>query len=231
MKRSTSIRLIALGSLPLALAACDSDRSATRVVSEVKRYQDVDSCALAGVSRSVCDNAWNVARQHHDANAPRFTRLEDCLASFEQCEPGQGASFHMPRMQGFALTTERQVYDDGLNQTSSTTSSAVYGGGGGRYDYVNVEPRYLSEAIYHEREGREGFRASSLTDQVNSGNQYAGLVEDHAPSSRFNGGAGADAHASVLPARFMASARPWSVGSHPGFAAHVPGRGGFGFGS
>lgn len=228
MKRSKSIRLIALGSLPLALAACDNDRSATRVISEVTRYQNVDRCAQAGVQRSVCDNAWEVARQHHDANAPRFVRLEDCLASFEQCEPGQGATFHVPRMQGFALTTERQVYDDGLNQQSGSSASGGYGGSG-RYDYVNVDPRYLTEAIYHEREGRDGFKASSLTDQVNSGNQYAGLVEEHAPSARFNGSG--DAHAQVLPARFMASARPWTVGNHAGFAAHVPGRGGFGFGS
>ena len=69
----------------------------------------------------------------------------------------------------------------------------------------------------------------ALTDQVNSGNQYAGLVEEHASSARFNGSG--DAHAQVLPARFMASARPWTVGNHAGFAAHVPGRGGFGFGS
>lgn len=228
MKRSKSIRLIALGSLPLALAACDNDRSATRVISEVTRYQSVDSCAQAGVQRSVCGSAWEVARQHHDANAPRFTRLEDCLASFEQCEPGQDASFHMPRMEGFALTTERQVYDDWQSQQSSGTSSGSYGASG-RYDYVNVEPRYLAEAIYHERDGRDGFKASSLTDQVNSGNQYAGLADDHAPSTRFNGSG--DTHVQVLPARFMASARPWTVGSHAGFAAHVPGRGGFGFGS
>ncbi|MBV6288861.1 DUF1190 domain-containing protein [Pseudomonas aegrilactucae] len=225
MKRSKSIRLIALGSLPLALAACDSERSATSVVSEVKRYPSVDACAMTGVPLPVCHGAWSVAKDHHDANAPRFVRLEDCLGSFEQCEPVQGATFHVPRMEGFALTTERQVYDDGYTHSGG---GGQYGGGG-RYDYVNVEPRYLSEAIYHEREGRDGFKASSLTDQVNSGNQYAGLVEDHAPSSRFN--ASGDAHAQVLPARFMASARPWTVGSHSGFAAHVPGRGGFGFGS
>lgn len=226
MKRSTSIRLIALGSLPLALAACDSDRSATRVVSEVKRYPSVETCANAGVALAVCHTAWGVAKDHHDANAPRFVRLEDCLASFEQCEPGQGATFHVPRMQGFALTTERQVYDDAQAHSSS---GGYYGGG--HHDYVKVEPRYLAEAIYHEREGRDGFKASSLTDQVNSGNQYAGLVEDHAPSTRFSASASGDAHAQVLPARFMGSARPWAVGSHPGFAAHVPGRGGFGFGS
>lgn len=228
MKRSKSIRLIALGSLPLALAACDSDRSATRVISEVKRYQNVQTCVDTGVAQSVCDTAWSVAKGHHDANAPRFTRLDDCLASFEQCEPGPDGTFHMPRMEGFALTTERQVYDDWQSQQSHSGGTGGYTGGG-RYDYVNVPPRYLAEAIYYEREGRDGFKASSLTDQVNSGNQYAGLVEDHAPSTRFN--AGGDAHAQVLPARFMASARPWTVGSHAGFAAHVPGRGGFGFGS
>lgn len=228
MKRSKSIRLIALGSLPLALAACDSERSATRVVSELSRYQRVDTCVSAGVPPTVCRTAWSVAKGHHDANAPRFVDADHCLASFEQCEPGQDGTFHVPRMEGFALTTERQVYDDWQSQHSSGTSSGSYGGGG-RYDYVNVEPRYLAEAIYHEREGRDGFKATSLTDQVNSGNQYAGLVEEHPPSTRFS--AGSDAHAQVLPARFMASARPWTVGTHSGFAAHVPGRGGFGFGS
>lgn len=230
MKRSKSIRLIALGSLPLALAACDSDRSATRVVSEVTRYQDVDTCAMAGVPRPTCDTAWRVAKEHHDANAPRFVRLEDCLASFEQCDAGPGATFHVPRLQGFALTTERQVYDDWQSRQSAGGGVGGYAATG-RHDYVDVAPRYLAEAIYHERDGRDSFKASSLTDQVNSGNQYAGLVEDHAPSSRFSAGGSGDAHAQVLPARFLASARPWAVGSHAGFAAHVPGRGGFGFGS
>uniref|UniRef100_A0A1I8AU62 GSP_synth domain-containing protein n=1 Tax=Steinernema glaseri TaxID=37863 RepID=A0A1I8AU62_9BILA len=75
MKRSTSIRLIALGSLPLALAACDSDRSATRVVSEVKRYQDVDSCALAGY-------LWleqQMQRGVLPADADQFNSLEEKL--------------------------------------------------------------------------------------------------------------------------------------------------------
>ena len=52
MKRSKTIRLVALGSLPLVLSAC-GDRP-TRIISETKRYQDVDYCVMDGVPRQVC---------------------------------------------------------------------------------------------------------------------------------------------------------------------------------
>ncbi|MCP3748686.1 DUF1190 domain-containing protein [Pseudomonas sp. SBB6] len=254
MKRSKTIRLVALGSLPLVLSAC-GDRP-TRIISETKRYQDVDYCVMDGVPRQVCQQAWVAAQNHHAANVPRFVTAEGCEAAYFKCDYRRYANNYIPPMEGFALTTERQVYaddeDEGSSSSSTTSSSSSGGSGGGRryYEYTDTDPRYSSEAIYHERDGRNAFKVSTLTEQVARHNYYTGLDTSHPASQPFSeaaqhaamsggGGTGASsdpahvsgAHPTVIPMaqpnRLIGAARPFAVGSHNGFVSRASGRGGF----
>ncbi|MDD1012251.1 DUF1190 domain-containing protein [Pseudomonas rubra] len=247
MKRSKTIRLVALGSLPLVLSAC-GDRP-TKIVSETKRYQDVDYCVMDGKPRQVCQQAWVAAQNHHAANVPRFLTAEACEAVYFKCDFRRYANNYIPPMEGFALTTERQVYAD-EEQDSSSSSSGGSGGGRGYYEYTDTDPRYSSEAIYHERDGRNAFKVSTLTEQVAQHNYYGGLDTSHPASQPFSeaaqhaatsGGAGAatsgdpahvsSAHPTIIPAihpnSMISSARPFAVGTHNGFVSRASGRGGF----
>ncbi|MNG04841.1 hypothetical protein D3C84_880020 [compost metagenome] len=157
-------------------------------------------------------------------------------------------------MEGFALTTERQVYaddeEDSSSSTNSSSSSGGSGGGRGYYEYTDTDPRYSSEAIYHERDGRNAFKVSTLTEQVAHHNYYTGLDTSHPASQPFSeaaqhavmsggGGTGASsdpahvssAHPTVIPMaqpnKLISSARPFAVGTHNGFVSRASGRGGF----
>ena len=253
MKRSKTIRLVALGSLPLVLSAC-GDRP-TKIISETKRYQDVDYCVMDGKPRQVCQQAWVAAQNHHAANVPRFLTAESCETAYFKCDYRPYAKNFIPPMEGFALTTERQVYADDEDESSSgssTTSSSSSGGsGGGRryYEYTDTDPRFSSEAIYHERDGRNAFKVSTLTEQVANHNYYSGLDTSYPASRPFSeaaqhaamsSGAGADsgdpahvgsAHPTIIPMaqpnKLISSARPFAVGTHNGFVSRASGRGGF----
>ncbi|MGF6592271.1 DUF1190 domain-containing protein [Pseudomonas sp. 2835] len=253
MKRSKTIRLVALGSLPLVLSAC-GDRP-TKIISETKRYQDVDYCVMDGKPRQVCQQAWVAAQNHHAANVPRFLTAEACEAVYFKCDFRRYANNYVPPMEGFALTTERQVYADDENDSSSSStnsSSSSGGSGGGRryYEYTDTDPRYSTEAIYHERDGRNAFKVSTLTEQVANHNYYAGLDTSHPASQPFSeaaqhaamsgsGGSVASsdpahvgsAHPAIIPMaqsnKLISSARPFAVGTHNGFVSRASGRGGF----
>ncbi|MEE3634774.1 DUF1190 domain-containing protein [Pseudomonas sp. AL 58] len=232
MKRSKRVRLIALGSLPLVLSACGE--RPTRVVSEVKRFQDVDHCAMTGINRQVCLQAWLGAQQHHYANAPRFVSLEACEEVFQECDTRNFAGNFVPRMEGFALTVDRQVYADGSDDTSGAGSTST--GGTRFYDYTDTEPHYSTEAIYHERDGRNAFKVTSLTEQVAAGNQYAGLDPNHPTSTPFSSlphaldgthPATVPAGSALHPTALAQSPRPFAIGSHNGFVSRASARGGF----
>lgn len=194
MKRSTTLKLAALGGLPLVLAYCQTRTEPTRVVSRTDLYTSIDQCYASRYDVQACSDSWRVAREHHFANAPRFASLQACEAAFQRCQ-ADGNQF-MPQIEGFVITTERQVYDDSDGASGSSSGGGSYAT---HYDYVDTPPRYSSEAMYHERDGRGGFQTSTVTQ-----------------------------HADVLPARFTRVSPAWRVGQHSGFASNAPARGGFG---
>ncbi|MGF6592270.1 DUF1190 domain-containing protein [Pseudomonas sp. 2835] len=156
MKRSKSLRLLALGSLPLVLSACDNQMAAIKPYSEVRHHQGVQQCIGSGTRAEACNEARDVAQQLHYAHAPRFDDLNACQLRFEHCQQAEGNGFFLPAMDGFKLTTERQVYDDGVPIDQAHWTSLRY---------VDAAPRYLAEPVYRARKGREAFASSALSEQ------------------------------------------------------------------
>ncbi len=125
MKKSRSIRLVLLGSASLALTSCgDSD-----VPPDAKFFSSLSECT-AFYDEATCKKAKISAEQTYSAEAPRFTKKEECEAEFGvgSCENRQvaaasgqsavsgpsaslgqtqeassGGSFFMPMMMGYML--------------------------------------------------------------------------------------------------------------------------------
>lgn len=90
MKRSTSLRLVLMGSAALTLSACEE-------AVEVGVFETVEQCEVMGYSKSACETAIQAAAREHLQNAPRYASKADCEAEFGRCEtPAQAASQNPP---------------------------------------------------------------------------------------------------------------------------------------
>jgi uncharacterized protein YgiB involved in biofilm formation len=103
MKKSRSIKLVLLGSASFALVACGDDGPP----QDAQFFADTQQCA-AQYDRSICETAKTEAEQKFAAEAPRYTRQEECEAEFGagNCETRQtagGGSFFMPMLMGYML--------------------------------------------------------------------------------------------------------------------------------
>lgn len=101
MKRSRSIELVLMGTVPLLLAAgCDQE-------PHMLAYTSVQQCIDDGqVSPDVCERGYEQAVQAQ-RTAPRFDTLADCEAQFGwgQCHAARSgsASWFIPAAAGFLL--------------------------------------------------------------------------------------------------------------------------------
>ena len=107
MKRSRSIELALMGTVPLLLAACDQPSPIQQQQSALL-YQNLQQCVSAGqVSVDICEKAYADAVQAQFQNAPRFGSLADCEARFgyDQCHPVENGSGHwfVPALAGFLV--------------------------------------------------------------------------------------------------------------------------------
>ncbi|ORL52264.1 hypothetical protein B7H20_35060, partial [Pseudomonas aeruginosa] len=139
------MRLVLLGSVPFALAACDGQPQATRVVRQVQHFSTPEECAQAQVPMDICLDARHDAWAHGQEDGPRYWDLKRCEADFlpGACTISSDGRAYVPMFYGFALTTERQVpvppeeeqpqaaTDNSSSGSSSSGSSSVSGGGGG----------------------------------------------------------------------------------------------------
>jgi uncharacterized protein YgiB involved in biofilm formation len=105
MKRSRSIELVLMGTMPFLLSACD-DGSAQQPQSFA--YQGLQQCINDGkVSADVCEKAYADAVQALYRDGPRYSTLGECQAQFgyDQCRPVQTASgsWFMPALAGFMI--------------------------------------------------------------------------------------------------------------------------------
>lgn len=109
MKKSRSIRLVLLGGATMMLAACGED---DQVPKDAKFFSDVKDCA-AIYSEATCLDAKTQSEKDYLAQAPRFSRKEECEKEFGagNCETPQatstassgGTGFFMPMMMGYML--------------------------------------------------------------------------------------------------------------------------------
>lgn len=106
MKKSRSIKLVLLGGASLALAACGDE-----VPPDARFFANVEECA-ASYSEAQCQDAFKKSETAFAAEAPKFTRKEECEAQFgagncetrETAQAGGGmGSFFMPMMMGYMM--------------------------------------------------------------------------------------------------------------------------------
>lgn len=125
MKKSRSIRLVLLGGASVALAACGDDGPP----KDARFFSNLQECA-AVYDMTQCLDAQKQADQTFAAQAPKFTRKEECETEFGagNCEPKQitnsggnstggngsgtsttnqssssGGSFFMPMLMGYMM--------------------------------------------------------------------------------------------------------------------------------
>lgn len=179
MKRSKSIRLAALGSLSLALTACDSGKRPMKTVSETRQYENLEACTKSGLATDVCIDAYTAAYELHRNRAPSYDSYADCEADYDvgMCTERSNNGRIMPVSSGFAVTTQREVPAD----EPATSSGGGSGGGGGGHgaggfwrwlSYGDDGPRYYSEPLYRERVGIDQSRLVSLNQQLSEGKTF-----------------------------------------------------------
>ena len=234
MKRSKSVRLVLLGSVPFALAACDGQPQATREVRQTQNFSSVSECERAQIPSAICQAARDDARERGERVAPRYLDLQRCEEDFvtANCMVSRDNRAYVPISSGFALTSQRTVPDK-PEEEQQTSSSGGGGGGGGDgggsssgsrfWRWIGLdstpEPRYFSEALYKQRDGRGGTQLSTLSQQVEAGKTFSGASggrfgissPEHFTSA---GNPLAGAHEVVSRSGFGSSSRSsWSFGS------------------
>lgn len=245
MKRSQRVGLVLLGSVPFVLVACDGEQVRTRDVGKTAQYASEPACVEAGVPADVCADAAATAREQHLEIVPEYLSQDACASDFSRgdCVADLGnARFH-PLMSGFNLTTVQAVpaplepekpLDDQTvveSNPSSSSSGGSYGGSGysshsngwgsrfWRWIGLGTDPyapRYFSEPLYNERDGRGGYQASSLSQQARAGKTFT-----QSTNARFR----LNSPGHFTPASYIGSAP--RVVSRGGFgSSHGSGRGG-----
>lgn len=100
-KKSRTVRLVLLGGAGIALAGCDQSPPA-----DARFFANADECARV-LDRQTCETAFAESKAEFAAEAPKFSRKEECEAQFgagncEQAQSGIG-SFFLPMMMGYML--------------------------------------------------------------------------------------------------------------------------------
>ncbi len=104
MKRSKSVRLVAMGTGLFLVAACDEAKVDTAIFETAKQCQEL------GFTAEECRANYERARESHVAVAPKYASREACETDFgaEQCESApqktaSGGSVFMPLMMGYMM--------------------------------------------------------------------------------------------------------------------------------
>ncbi|MBM3560263.1 MAG: DUF1190 domain-containing protein [Alphaproteobacteria bacterium] len=106
MKKSSSIRLVLLGSASMLLAGCGDEGPP----QDAKFFSSTEECSSL-YTAAECAAAKAEADRFHAAEAPRFSRKEECEAEFgpENCATQTarasegGGSFFMPLLMGYMM--------------------------------------------------------------------------------------------------------------------------------
>ena len=113
MKRSRTIELALMGSVPLMLAACDQ---APPAPPPTAAYRDLSQCVSDGkVGADLCAKAYADAVAEQYREGPRFQSIADCQArySYDECHYVQGPSggWFMPALAGFMIGRATSGHD------------------------------------------------------------------------------------------------------------------------
>jgi uncharacterized protein YgiB involved in biofilm formation len=148
MKRSRSIELVLMGTVPLLLSACDNPSPPPAQPQTTMAYQGLAQCISDGkVSADICEKAYADAVQAQYRDGPRFDSQADCEAQYgyDQCHHIQTSSggWFMPALAGFMIGRALS-HHDGYNYGYG------YGYGGG-----------FGQPLYRTRGDRAEWRTAS----------------------------------------------------------------------
>jgi uncharacterized protein YgiB involved in biofilm formation len=146
MKRSRSIELVLMGTVPLLLSACDNPSPPQ--AQTTLAYQGLTQCISDGkVSADICEKAYADAVQAQYRDGPRYDSLADCQEQYgyDQCHHIQTSSggWFMPALAGFMIGRALSHHD-------SYNYGYGYGGGGG-----------FGQPLYRTRGDRAEWRTAS----------------------------------------------------------------------
>ncbi len=136
MKRSSSVKLLLMGSATFTLAACGDDPEPVGVFSSVQE------CIDSGVyTESYCQTSLEQARKDHVKVAPKYKDKAECEADFGvgRCENPQiasggnsGGSVWMPLMMGYMvgkMMNNQPPYAQPLYRPNEYNNQSGYYGG------------------------------------------------------------------------------------------------------
>lgn len=104
MKRSRTVQLAFMGSMPLLITACGGPGPGP---DERLAYQDVQQCIQDGkVSKEICEQEYQAALQAR-AQQAHYSSYSDCTAQWgDQCRPyvtSSGDHWFVPALTGFMI--------------------------------------------------------------------------------------------------------------------------------
>jgi len=108
MKRSSRVSLVLLSSVGAAVTLSGCEAPPATPADTGGTFANKAEC-IAVYDQATCDAADKLAKQEHLANAPKFSKREECIAQFgaEMCQPasnyGGSSDIFMPMMMGYMM--------------------------------------------------------------------------------------------------------------------------------
>jgi uncharacterized protein YgiB involved in biofilm formation len=173
MKRSKSIQLVLMGTVPLLLSACDDGGGSSQQRYSTLAYQGLQQCINDGkVSADICEKAYADAVAAQNRDGPRYGTLAECQAQFgwDQCHPVQtsSGSWFVPALAGFMIG---RALGGGSYQYHQHYWSGYGGGGFGQPLYQSRGDRAEWRTATGERfgVGARGPSAPSVAETLSRG--------------------------------------------------------------
>ena len=170
MKRSRSIELALMGTVPLLLSGCDQLPEPEQ--QSALLYQDLQQCIADGkVTADVCQKGYEQALQARSA-APHYGSLAECEAEFgyAQCRPASSGSgnWFIPAAAGFLIA---RALDSSHDDSRLDYGWSGYGGWSGQPIYRSRGDRAEWRTGSGERfgSGARGPRGSSVAETLSRG--------------------------------------------------------------
>ena len=169
VSKSVQTLLIAPVILASALLAAGCDQN------DVHNYENVDSCAAAGVyTKETCKSAYEAALAQHKISAPKYENKQECEMEWGdgKCETSEGSSMQPPVTQAQDATSTST--GGGVGAVHHYYSPWFYGygirGGGGS---PSVAPAYRSRGGGISSSFSSHSTGSGSSISSNSGSSYS----------------------------------------------------------
>lgn len=181
--RRSSVKLVLVSTLPLALSACGSSDDEPNFTTKTT-FKTVQECTDAKVPVEVCSNSFMEALTDHRRIAPTYDDQASCEADFvpDYCQVGSDGKYS-PKLGGFELSFAGNVPKEVLEQTNQqiiqsnpgATSNLLTGLliGNLLSNGFGNSGRYYAQPVYMGRDDRGGYYNSSLYTHIDRGKTFS----------------------------------------------------------